>query len=212
LVPFLPAPRAVRDGDAYRWDHGDERSIGKLHSFWGNFGILVRAAAYIRALGADGLRDVSESAVLAANYLASRLRAVLPPAYPTQPMHEFVASAKGQKARGARAMDVAKRLIDHGFHPPTVYFPLVVEEAMMIEPTETESLETLDAFVDAIEAVDREIETDVHVLHTAPHTATVSRPDEALAARQLRARWHPPADGVDARAPELEGPAEKPTI
>ena len=192
LVPFLPAPRAVRDGDGYRWDHGDERSIGRLHSFWGNAGILVRAAAYIRALGRDGLRDVSESAVLAANYLAARLRETYPLAFPdSQPMHEFVATAKRQKARGAKGMDVAKRLIDHGFHPPTVYFPLVVEEALMVEPTETESLETLDAFVDAMLAVDREIDEDVHTLHTAPHTAPVSRPDEALAARKLRARWEP---------------------
>ncbi len=191
LVPFLPAPRAVRDGERYRWDDGDERSIGRLHSFWGNFGILVRAAAYVRALGADGLRDVSSSAVLNANYLAARLRDTYDLAYPTQPMHEFVLSATAQKKRGARAMDIAKRLIDHGMHPPTVYFPLVVDEAMMVEPTETEAQETLDEFVDAMRQIDREIDTDPHVLHEAPHVAPVSRPDEAKAARELRARWSP---------------------
>jgi glycine dehydrogenase subunit 2 len=194
LVPFLPAPRAVLDEESssYRWDPGDGRSIGRVHSFHGNFGILVRAYAYIRALGADGLRHVSERAVLNANYLAARLKGVFDLAYPdSQPMHEFVLTAKRQKARGARAMDVAKRLIDYGMHPPTVYFPLVVDEAMMVEPTETEAVETLDAFVEAMRAVDREIDTDPESLRTAPLTAPISRPDEARAARDLRARWRP---------------------
>ncbi|HEX9774800.1 MAG TPA: aminomethyl-transferring glycine dehydrogenase subunit GcvPB [Actinomycetota bacterium] len=193
LLPFLPGPRAARaTGGGYRWDPGDERSIGRVHGFHGNVGIVVRAYAYIRALGAEGLRHVAERAVLNANYLATRLRDTYDLAYPdSPPMHEFVLTAARQKARGARAMDVAKRLIDYDVHPPTVYFPLVVDEAIMIEPTETESVETLDAFVAAMKAVDAEIDTDLHTLHTAPHTAPVSRPDEARAARDLRARWTP---------------------
>ncbi|HVL32847.1 MAG TPA: aminomethyl-transferring glycine dehydrogenase subunit GcvPB, partial [Actinomycetota bacterium] len=170
LVPFLPGPRPAYDSgsDRYVWTEGDERSIGRLHSFHGNFGILVRASAYVRALGAEGLRHVSERAVLNANYLLAKVRDVYDLAYSTQPMHEFVLTARKQKARGARAMDVAKRLIDHGFHPPTVYFPLVVDEAMMCEPTETEAVETLDAFAEAMLAVDREIDENPQALHDAP--------------------------------------------
>ncbi|MGH2829294.1 MAG: aminomethyl-transferring glycine dehydrogenase subunit GcvPB, partial [Actinomycetota bacterium] len=196
LVPFLPAPRPVRNGSSYLWDAGDDRSIGKMHTFHGNAGVLVRAAAYIKANGSDGLAHISERAVLNANYLAARLREAFDLAYPgTQPMHEFVLTARRQKARGARAMDVAKRLIDYGFHPPTVYFPLIVDEAMMCEPTETESPETLDAFADAMLEVDHEIDTAPQSLHDAPLTAPISRPDEARAARDLHARWYPP-DGV----------------
>jgi glycine dehydrogenase subunit 2 len=192
LVPFLPHPRPVLEDSRYRWDPGDERSVGRVHTFHGNFGILARAMAYVRANGSEGLRHISERAVLNANYLAWRLRGTYDLAYPdSQPMHEFVLTAKRQKARGARAMDVAKRVIDHGFHPPTVYFPLIVEESMMVEPTETESVETLDAFAEAMIAVDREIDTDPHVLHQAPHTAPISRPDEARAARDVRPRWRP---------------------
>lgn len=195
VVPFLPSPRAVRDPEtgAYRWDAGDPRSIGSLTTFWGNFGILLRAAVYARALGAEGLRHVSERAVLNANYLSARLCEAFEHAFPGQPMHEFVVTAKRQKARGARAMDIAKRLIDYGYHPPTVYFPLIVDEAMMFEPTETESIETLDAFVEAICAIDREIDEQPDLLHDAPISAPVSRPDEARAARDLHARWFPPA-------------------
>ncbi len=198
LVPFLPGPRPVQRADAtYGWDAGDERSIGRVHTFWGNIGILVRAAAYARALGRDGLRRVSEHAVLNANYVAARLRGVYDLAYPLQqPMHEFVLTARRQKARGARAMDVAKRIIDYGFHPPTVYFPLIVDEAMMVEPTETESKETLDAFADAMLAIDREIDTDPHLLHEAPRSAPIRRPDEARAARDLRPRWEPAQDDI----------------
>jgi glycine dehydrogenase subunit 2 len=195
LVPFLPAPRPVYDeaAGAYTWDPGDERSIGRVHTFWGNFGILARAHAYVRALGSDGLARVAERAVLNANYLAARLRGTYDLASAEQPMHEFVLTARRQKARGAKAMDVAKRIIDHGFHPPTVYFPLIVDEAMMVEPTETESRETLDAFAEAMIAVDREIDTDLDALKSAPHAAPISRPDEARAARDLRPRWRPPS-------------------
>lgn len=190
LAPFLPGPRPVFDGTAYKWDTGDERSIGRMHSFHGNAGVLVRAYAYILANGRDGLTHISERAVLNANYLAAQLRDTFDLAFDEPPMHEFVLTARKQKARGVKAMDVAKRLIDHGFHPPTVYFPLIVDEAMMCEPTETESPETLDAFAEAMLAVDREIDTDPEMLRTAPHTTPVSRPDEARAARDLRPRWH----------------------
>ncbi|MBI4728427.1 MAG: aminomethyl-transferring glycine dehydrogenase subunit GcvPB [Acidobacteria bacterium] len=193
LAPFLPGPRPALDPSSgrYHWAPVGERSIGRVHTFGGNFGVVVRASAYVRALGPEGLRRVSEMAVLNANYLAARLRGTFDLAYPGQPMHEFVLSARRQKARGARAMDIAKRLIDHGVHPPTVYFPLVVEEAMMVEPTETESRETLDAFADAMLAVDREIDSDPEALYLAPHTTPVSRPDEARAARLPILRFTP---------------------
>jgi glycine dehydrogenase subunit 2 len=213
LEPFLPGPRPVRRDDrTYGLDPGDGRSIGRVHSFWGNAGILVRAASYARALGRDGLQHVSEHAVLNANYLAHRLRGTYDTAYPGRPMHEFVLSARKQKARGARAMDIAKRIIDYGFHPPTVYFPLIVDEAIMCEPTETESMETLDAFADAMLAIDREIDTDPELLHEAPATAPIRRPDEARAARDLRARWYPPEDATPhPSASSLAGPEDKPS-
>ncbi len=213
LVPFLPGPRPSFDEATgrYGWDDGDERSIGRVHTFWGNFGILVRASSYARALGSDGLRHVAEHAVLNANYLAHRLRGTYDLAFDAQPMHEFVLTARKQKARGAKAMDIAKRVLDHGFHAPTVYFPLIVDEAMMIEPTETETVETLDAFADALIVIDREIETELETLKNAPHTAPISRPDEASAARDLRPRWYPDDHAVAHEASEA-GPSEKPTI
>jgi glycine dehydrogenase subunit 2 len=213
LLPFLPAPRPVLDAASgrYRWDEGDDRSIGRMHTFWGNFGILVRASSYARTLGADGLRHVAERAVLNANYLAHRLRGTYDLAFPAQPMHEFVLSARKQKARGAKAMDIAKRVLDYGFHAPTVYFPLIVDEAMMVEPTETEAVETLDAFAEALIAIDREIEPNIDELKAAPHTAPISRPDEARAARNLVPRWYPRAP-EPAHAPEEAGPADKPSI
>jgi len=212
LLPFLPSPRPVFDPSSgrYGWAKGDERSIGRMHTFAGNFGILVRAASYARALGSDGLRHVAERAVLNANYLAHRLRGTYDLAFPAQPMHEFVLTARKQKARGAKAMDIAKRVLDHGFHSPTVYFPLIVDEAMMVEPTETESVETLDAFAEAMIAIDREIEDNIEVLKAAPHTAPISRPDEARAARDLRPRWYP-RDDVGANESGLAGPDDKPS-
>ena len=192
LAPFLPGPRPVRDGDAYRWGVGDDRSIGRMHTFHGNAAVLVRAAAYIKAHGREGLHRISERAVLNANYLAKRLEGTYDLAFPAEPpMHEFVLTARAQKAKGAKAMDVAKRLIDYGFHPPTVYFPLIVDEAMMCEPTETETPETLDAFATAMIAVDREITDAPDVFAAAPTTTPVSRPDEARAARDLKPRWYP---------------------
>jgi glycine dehydrogenase subunit 2 len=213
LVPFLPGPRPSLDASSgtYVWREGDERSIGRMHTFAGNFGILVRASSYARTLGSDGLRHVADLAVLNANYLAHRLRGTYDLAFPSQPMHEFVLTAKRQKQRGARAMDIAKRVLDYGFHAPTVYFPLIVDEAIMVEPTETETVETLDAFADAMIAIDGEIDTDLETLKTAPHTAPISRPDEARAARDLRPRWRS-NHRVEAHAADQAGPPNSPTI
>jgi glycine dehydrogenase subunit 2 len=151
----------------------------------------VRAYAYLRSLGPEGLRKVAEGAVLNANYLRVLIESAFPTAYPGTCMHEFVASAKPLKKHGVRGMDVAKRLIDLGYHPPTVYFPLVVEEALMAEPTETESKETIDGLAEAMLQIAREAETDPDLLHDAPRTTPVRRPDEALAARDLKVRWSP---------------------
>jgi len=213
LVQFLPAPVVVADGDGYRWDHDRPHSIGRVHGWNGNFAILVRAFAYLLANGGPGLRSVAERAVLNANYLLGRLEPAYPLGYPTRPvMHEFVLSARTQKAQGARALDVAKGLIDRGFHPPTVYFPLIVEEALMVEPTETESVETLDAFADAMLEIAAQAKADPHPLHQAPQTAPVGRLDEARAARTLLTRWHPPPEPPQASPdPHHQHPPNNPT-
>ena len=193
LLPFLPTPRVLRLPEGgFRLERPGERptSIGRVRAFAGNTGVLVRAYAYIRAHGADGLSEVSDDAVLAANYVKARVTGVLDVPYSRPCMHEFVASAVTLKARtGIRTLDVAKRLIDYGFHPPTVYFPLTVEEALLIEPTETESLEALDAFVEALRQIVVEAETEPELLHSAPHLSPVRRLDETTAARQPNLRW-----------------------
>ena len=193
LVPFLPGPRVLRDDDeTYRLERDGERptSIGRMRSFVGSTGVLVRAFAYLRAHGASGLREVSDDAVLAANYLKARLSSAYVVPFERACKHEFVASAADIKHRtGVRTLDIAKRLIDKGYHPPTIYFPLTVEEGMLIEPTETESLETLDGFVDALLEIAHEAETDPELVTGAPHTAPVRRLDEATAARQPNLRW-----------------------
>jgi glycine dehydrogenase subunit 2 len=190
LAQFLPEPvivRSERDEGGYFYDFSyPEHSIGKVHGFNGNFGMHVRAYTYIRMHGAAGLRQVSEDAVLAANYMMHNLKDLYDLPFDRTCMHEFVLSANRQKAQGARALDVAKRLLDFGFHPPTVYFPLVVPEAMMIEPTETESKATLDAFVEAIRTI---VAEDPEFLHHSPHTTPVSRPDEVSAARKPVLKW-----------------------
>ncbi len=195
LVPFLPSPRVLRaDDGSYRLERSGERptSIGRLRSFVGNTGVLVRAYAYILAHGAAGLREVTDDAVLAANYLKHRLRDAFDIPYDRVCKHEFVASASAiKKATGVRTLDIAKRLIDHGYHPPTIYFPLIVDEGMLIEPTETESLETLDAFADTLIAIAEEARTDPEMVTSAPHTSPVGRLDEAMAARQPNLRWRP---------------------
>jgi glycine dehydrogenase subunit 2 len=191
LVPYLPSPTLERDTETGRlyFDHDRPDSIGRVHGFHGNFGVLVRAYAYVFLHGGDGLARAAERAVLNANYLASQVHEAFPLAYPGRPMHEFVSTAKPLRRLGVRAMDVAKRLIDLGYHPPTVYFPLVVEEALMVEPTETESKETLDGFAEALRRAAREAETSPEALREAPTSTPVRRLDEARAARQLKLRW-----------------------
>jgi glycine dehydrogenase subunit 2 len=205
LLPFLPMPRVLRTDDgAYRLERPHERptSIGRMRSFVGNTGVLVRAYAYIRAHGAAGLREVSDDAVLAANYLKHRLAGTYDLPYDRPCKHEFVASAASiKRATGVRTLDIAKRLIDFGFHPPTIYFPLIVEEGMLIEPTETESVETIDAFADTLIAIAAEAAADPALVTSAPHTAPVRRLDEAKAARQPDLRWRPMA-GAETPCPD----------
>ena len=191
LVPFLPAPLVERDQDgSFRLDHDRPESIGRIHGFNGNFAVLVRAYAYVFGNGGDGLREVGERAVLNARYLAERVKEAYPLAFPDgKPMHEFVSTAKRLKKHGIRAMDMAKRLIDLGYYPSTVYFPLIVEEALMVEPTETEAKETLDAFAEALNQTAREARKDPEVLQRAPVTTPVRRLNEALAARSLKICW-----------------------
>jgi glycine dehydrogenase subunit 2 len=187
LAPFLPVPVVERAGETYRLAFDRPKSIGRVRSFFGNTGVLVRAYCYIRTHGPQGLREVSENAVLNANYLLSRVKHILPVPQGDRCLHEFVATASKLKAeRGVSAMDLAKRLLDYGYHAPTVYFPLTVRESMMIEPTETEGKETLDAFA---ETLFRITEESPELLHEAPHTTTISRPDEVQAARQPIMRW-----------------------
>jgi glycine dehydrogenase subunit 2 len=196
IEPYLPLPRLVRsqpgNGAAPRFelDHDGPRSIGRMRGFQGNFGVFVRAYAYIRSLGGDGLRDASETAVLNANYLLARLREgrsgkYLPLAFDRLCMHEFVLSGSPAKRElGVKTLDIAKRLLDYGFHPPTIYFPLLVDEALMVEPTETETKEGLDALADAIEEILAEAERDPQILLQAPYTTPVRRLDEAQASRK----------------------------
>ena len=178
-----------RPDGSYHLEFNLPNSIGRVRSFYGNFGVLVRAYAYIRALGAQGLRKVGENAILNANYLRARLQQAYEVPYHRACMHEFVLSGRRQRAQGVRTLDVAKRLIDFGFHPPTVYFPLVVEEAMMIEPTETESKETLDSFADALLEIAREANENPERVKAAPADTVVGRLDEASAARNPRLHW-----------------------
>jgi len=189
LEPFLPVPTVVRDGDAFRLDSDRPKTIGKVRGFGGPFGVFVRAYAFMRMWG-PGLRDMSEIAVLNANYVLARVRGAYDLPVDRHCMHEFVVSARNLKREhGITALDVAKRLMDHGFHPPTIYFPLIVAEALMIEPTETETRETLDAFCDAMLAIAQEAGDDPQMLKDAPHTRPVSRLDEAEAAKRLLVRY-----------------------
>jgi glycine dehydrogenase subunit 2 len=189
LEPFLPSPVVARQGDVYRLVYERPKSIGRVRAFFGQVGVLVRAYCYIRTHGPDGLKRVAENAVLNANYLLSRVKHIFPVPQGDRCMHEFVASAARLKSeKGVSAMDIAKRLLDYGFHAPTVYFPPIVREAMMIEPTETESKESLDALA---ETLFRITEEPAELLHDAPHSTLISRPDEVQAARHTMLRWMP---------------------
>jgi glycine dehydrogenase subunit 2 len=195
LAPFLPGPLPVRLDDGSFGLAWPEHSIGRVRSFFGNFGVLVRAYAYVLALGGEGLREASEQAVLSANYLKERLKGTYPLPYDRPCMHEFVLSGgRLRKERGVHTLDIAKRLLDYGFHPPTIYFPQIVDEAIMIEPTETESLADLDRFADAMMAIAAEAESDPELLHGAPYTTPVRRLDEARAVKQPDLRWRPAAE------------------
>ena len=192
LADYLPGPIVVKTKDDwYEW-RMPAKSIGRVKAFWGNFGVLVRAYTYIRMHGAAGLRAISENAVLNANYLQARLRDTYPiPHGDRTCMHEFVAQGKVEGAPGVNTLDIAKRLMDYNFHPPTVYFPLIVAEALMIEPTETESKEALDAFTDALIAIAQEARENPELLKTAPHNAPVKRLDEVRAAKELHLCYAP---------------------
>ena len=191
LGRFLPIPRIERREGAYLLRNDFPDSIGRVRSFYGNFGMHVRAYAYIMANGAAGLKEIAETAVLNANYVRKRLEGTYHLPYPTPSLHEVVFSDKGLEKTGVHTLDVAKRLIDYGFHPPTIYFPLIVKGALMIEPTESEGIQELDAFADAMLRIAQEAHEDPEVVRTAPHTAPIGRLDEAAAARKPVLRWTP---------------------
>jgi glycine dehydrogenase subunit 2 len=183
LEPFLPAPRVIREGENYRLSEDFPKSIGKLNAFYGNFGILVRAYSYILSLG-PGLRDVSQHAVLNANYIKEQLKDIYHLPFDKPCMHECVFTDKHLEPLKVSTLDLAKRLIDYGFHPPTIYFPLVVQGAIMIEPTESESRENIDQFIATMRAIHREAQTNPELLTGAPRNTKVRRLDETTAARK----------------------------
>ncbi len=193
LEPFLPVPRVVRDGARYALDSNRPKSIGRVKAFFGNVGMHVRCYAYIRYHGPDGLRSNAENAVLNANYLMARLKKRFRIAYDRPCMHEFVINGTSFKKLGVHTLDVAKRLLDYGFHPPTIYFPLIVPECLMIEPTESENRETLDAFADALIKIQEEAKADPKLLLEAPHTMPVRRLNEVKASREPIVRYKAPA-------------------
>ncbi len=186
LVPFLPVPRVEKKDGKFILNYNYPDSIGKIHSFFGNFGIMVRAYTYIRMLGSKGLREVSENAIINANYLLSKIKDYFDRPYLGKPLHEFIVSASRYKFEyNVRAFDIAKRLLDYGFHAPTIYFPLIVSEALMIEPTETETKETLDAFANALIKITEEIKTNPELVLTSPQTTPVKRLDDAYASKNV---------------------------
>ncbi|WP_202076661.1 aminomethyl-transferring glycine dehydrogenase subunit GcvPB [Caldalkalibacillus salinus] len=189
LIPFLPKPVLRKENDRYTFDHDRPESIGRVKAFYGNFGILVRAYTYIRTMGGEGLRQVSEQAVLNANYMLRKLENHYDVPFKQHCKHEFVLSGKRQKKLGVRTLDIAKRLLDFGYHPPTIYFPLIVEECLMVEPTETETKETLDEFINVMIKIATEAEEDAEKVQDAPHTTVVGRLDEVTAARKPVLRW-----------------------
>ncbi|MDT0722812.1 aminomethyl-transferring glycine dehydrogenase subunit GcvPB [Staphylococcus haemolyticus] len=184
LASYLPKPMVIKDGDTFKYDNDIKNSIGRVKPFYGNFGIYLRAYTYIRTMGAEGLREVSEAAVLNANYIKASLKDHYEIPYEQYCKHEFVLSGSKQKEHGIRTLDMAKRLLDFGVHPPTIYFPLNVEEGMMIEPTETESKETLDYFIDAMIQIAEEAKNDPDKVLEAPHSTIIDRLDETTAARK----------------------------
>lgn len=188
LARFLPVPKICNDGK-FKFDYNQPDSIGKIHSFYGNFLVMVKAYVYLRMLGAEGLRDVAKAAILNANYVIQSLKNDYKLPYKGFCMHEGVLSGNELKGYGVRTLDVAKRLLDYGFHAPTVYFPLIVSEALMIEPTETESIETLDKFIATMQSIKQDAKDDPDLLHSAPINTPVRRLNEVKAARELNVRF-----------------------
>ena len=184
LIPFLPSPLIIKEEEQYKLDYNRSLSIGRVKPYYGNFGINVRAYTYIRSMGPDGLKAVTEYAVLNANYMMRKLAPYYDLPYDRHCKHEFVLSGRRQKKLGVRTLDIAKRLLDFGYHPPTIYFPLNVEEGMMIEPTETESKETLDGFIETLIQIAKEAKETPEIVQEAPHTTVIKRLDETLAARK----------------------------
>jgi glycine dehydrogenase subunit 2 len=208
LEPFLPVPVVVKDGAGFRLEYNRPKSIGKVRAFSGPFGVFVRSYAFIRSYG-PGLKEMSEVAVLNANYILARLKDAYDLPFDRLCMHEFVVSARSlKKEHGVSALDVAKRLMDYGFHPPTIYFPLIVPEALMIEPTESEAKETLDEFIDAMLAIALEGAESPQLLHDAPHDRPVRRLDEVRAAKNPIVRFqfeeHPVEQGAGDRQLEAQ--------
>ena len=195
LADFLPSPLVTKHNGTCKF-LSPAKSIGRIANFHGNFGVMSKAYAYIRSLGAAGLKEVSENAVLNANYLKEKLKPYYHLPYDRTCMHEVVFSGRRQKAKGVHTVDIAKRLLDYGLHPPTVYFPLIVDEALMIEPTETESKQTLDSFIEAMKEIARDVEENPGILHTAPHNTPVKRLDDVRAARNPDLRWEMRSQGV----------------
>jgi glycine dehydrogenase subunit 2 len=191
LEPFLPVPRVVKDGETFRLDFDRPQSIGRVKAFHGNFGMMVRALAYIQTHGHDGLREATEAAVLNARYVAHGLTTDYDKPFAADPMHEVVFTDKRQSRKGVHTLDIAKRLIDYGFHPMTIYFPLIVQGAMLIEPTESVGRHELDQFIEAMRAIAREAVEDPETVINAPHTTRIGRLDEAAAARKPVLRWKP---------------------
>jgi len=191
LADYLPVPMITEEEGRFRFNYDRPKSIGKVRSFYGNFGVLVRAYAYILSLGAEGLRRASLIALLNANYIRAKLKDHYHLPYDLPCMHECVFSDRWQAKHGVTALDIAKRLMDYGFHPPTIYFPLVIHGALMIEPTESETKETLDQFIEAMVRIAEEAETEPNVLREAPHKTKISRLDEVLANRKPKLRWRP---------------------
>jgi glycine dehydrogenase subunit 2 len=189
LVPFLPVPVVEKEGERLRLNYDLSRSIGKVRAFHANFAVLVRAYAYIRSLGAAGLKRIAQMATLNANYLRSQLESSFHIPFDRLCKHEFVATDKMQQDKGVKTLDIAKRLMDKGFHPPTIYFPLIVSGALMIEPTESESKESLDQYISAMKEIAEEAERDPSQITSAPHLTKVSRLDEVRAAREPILRW-----------------------
>lgn len=195
LVPFLPKPLVELKNGRYVLDHDRPLSLGRVRSFYGNFGVMIKAYAYILSLGSQGLKQVSENAVLNANYVFSKLKELFLVPYDRLCMHECVFSGQNFHDQGVSVLDIAKRLLDYGYHPPTMYFPLIVHEALMIEPTETESKETLDEFIDALRAIAEEIKTNPELVTSAPQNTFIQRLDEVGAARNPIVRWQPGSSG-----------------